>query len=201
MRRVHSECEKQFYKNNTKNLIFTLIALVLVAFLNIALAFMLQYFIEAVEYNSGDLLQKGINLGTIYLVVYWIFSILKRNYKNAYMKKAISQFKDYIFDRMLHKSIAQFGAGESSKFISAFSNDLNSIEVNYLSGSLDLILTTLMFGSAVVAMLYMQWSLAVPVILFSLFCCFVTIKYGERLVVKEKETSEENMGFIAQVNS
>ena len=199
MMRVHSECEKQFYKNNTKNLIFTLIALVLVAFLNIALAFMLQYFIEAVEYNSGDLLQKGINLGTIYLVVYWIFSILKRNYKNAYMKKAISQFKDYIFHRMLHKSIAQFGAGESSKFISAFSNDLNSIEVNYLSGSLDLILTTLMFGSAVVAMLYMQWSLAVPVILFSLICCFVTIKYGERLVVKEKETSEENMGFIAQV--
>lgn len=199
MKRVHSECEKQFYKNNTKNLIFTLIALVLVAFLNIALAFMLQYFIEAVEYNSGDLLQKGINLGTIYLVVYWIFSILKRNYKNAYMKKAISQFKDYIFHRMLHKSIAQFGAGESSKFISAFSNDLNSIEVNYLSGSLDLILTTLMFGSAVVAMLYMQWSLAVPVILFSLICCFVTIKYGERLVVKEKETSEENMGFIAQV--
>lgn len=59
MRRVHSECEKQFYKNNTKNLIFTLIALVLVAFLNIALAFMLQYFIEAVEYNKRGSFTEG----------------------------------------------------------------------------------------------------------------------------------------------
>jgi ABC-type multidrug transport system fused ATPase/permease subunit len=167
--------------------------------MNIAMAFMLQYFIEAVEYKSSDILSKGFSIGNAYLIIYAAFSILKRNYKNTYMRKALSQFKDYIFKRMLDKSISQFGNGTSAKFISAFSNDLTSIEINYLAGTLNLILTVMLFIGGAIASIYIQWKLALPLLAVSLICILFSLKYGEKLVAKEKQTSEENMDFVAQV--
>lgn len=199
MSRVRSECEKQFLKNNKSNFIGSIFSLVLVAVLNVLLAFILQFFIEAVEFRSKDILNKGFIVGTTYLVIYLVFSLMQTKYKNQYMNKAVSQFKDYIFDKMLHKSVSQFGEGESSKFISAFSNDLAAIETNYIAGTLDLILTILLFIGATIAMLFEEWMLAVPVILLSCTFCLFAIRYGEKLVTKEAETSEENMGFVAQV--
>lgn len=199
MGRIKTRCEKQFHKNNQVNFIMTILSLILCTALNIALAFMLQFFIESVEYGSYEILRKGFTLGTAYLIMYAMFSFLQRNYKNAYIRKAISQFKDYIFEKMLSKSISQFGNGASAKFISAFSNDLASIEINYIAGTLNLILTVMFFIGSVIAALYIQWKLAIPILAVSMISIVLSLKYGEKLVEKEKETSEENMDFVAQV--
>lgn len=199
MFRKKSECEKQFMKGNRLNYGMTMASLVLVTMLSILLAFILQIFIEAVELGSMDMIKSGGRIFIIFLVVYGVFSILQRNYKNAYMKNSLSQFKDYVFHKMLDKSIAQFENGMSAKFISAFSNDLNSIETNYLAGSLELIVTLLMFAGASAAMVILEWRLALPVLAVSVVCIILSLKYGRKLVEKENETSEENMGFVAQV--
>lgn len=199
MFRVKSECEKQFYKNNRVNFALTLLSLLLGTLLNTMLAFMTLYFIEAVEKHNEGLLKVGAYISVAYLITYWAFSILRRKYKNAFLNKALSQFKDYIFEKMLHKSVSQFGEGESSKFISAFSNDLASIENNYLVGSLNLILTILQAVAASIALLWIEWKLTLPAIIMAVFCCLFAIQYGKRLVHKEAQTSEENMGFVAQV--
>lgn len=199
MGRIKTECEKQFLKNNKTNFFLTIFSLILCSVMNIAMAFMLQFFIEGVEYESYAILQKGFMIGTAYLLIYAIFSFLQRNYKNTYIRKATSQFKDYIFEKMLSKSISQFGNGASAKFISAFSNDLASVETNYLAGTLNLILTVMLFIGAAIASLYIQWQLALPILTVSLISILLSLKYGERLVVKENETSEENMDFVAQV--
>lgn len=199
MFRKKSECEKQFMKGNRLNYGMTMASLVLVTMLSILLAFILQIFIEAVELGSMDMIKSGGRIFIIFLVVYGVFSVLQRNYKNAYMKNSLSQFKDYVFHKMLDKSIAQFENGMSAKFISAFSNDLNSIETNYLAGSLELIVTLLMFAGASAAMVILEWRLAFPVLAVSVVCIILSLKYGRKLVEKENETSEENMGFVAQV--
>lgn len=199
MGRVKTQCEKQFLRNNKINYIMTIIALNLSSAMSIALAFMLQFFIESVEYDSHAILKKGYTMGTAYLILYAMFSFLQRNYKNSYLRKAMAQFKDYIFERILGKSIARFGDGASAKLISAFTNDLASIESNYLAGTLSLIYTVIIFIASTIAALYIQWQLAIPVLAFSAISILISLKYGEKLVVKEKETSDENMGFVAQV--
>lgn len=199
MFRKKSECEKQFMKGNRLNYGMTMASLVLVTMLSILLAFILQIFVEAVELGSMDMIKSGARIFIIFLVVYGVVSVLQRNYKNAYMRNSLSQFKDYVFHKMLDKSIAQFENGMSAKFISAFSNDLNSIETNYLAGSLELIVTLLMFAGASAAMVILEWRLALPVLAVSVVCIILSLKYGRKLVEKENETSEENMGFVAQV--
>jgi ATP-binding cassette, subfamily B, bacterial len=199
LNRVKTECEKQFLKNNRYYFYMTILALVLCTVLNICMAFMLQYFIEAVEYDSSEIFDKAKTIGVAYLIIYALFSILKRNFQNTYMLKALSQFKNYVFEKMLNKSIAQYENGMSSKFISAFSNDLNSIEANYLRGTLDVILTVMLFIGAAAAAFFIQWSLALPIVAVSIVCILLSLKYGQKLVAKETETSQENMSFVAQV--
>lgn len=199
MRKVKPECMKQFHKGNRFNFTMTLFSLLLASLMNIGMAFMLQYFIEAVEFSDNIILNKGFIITAAYMIIYGSFSFLIKKYRNRYMRSALSQFKNYVFEKILHKSIAQYENGASAKFISAFSNDLNSIETNYLGGTLSLILTILMYVGAVIASIYIKWKLAIPIFIVSLICIMLSLKYGQKLVKKESETSDENMGFVAQV--
>lgn len=199
MKRIKSKCEKQFLKNNKTNFYMSILALLLCSVMNISMAFILAFFIEAVEYGSSEILNKGFMMATVYLLIYSGFRFIQRNYKNTYMSKSLSQFKDYVFEKMLDKSISQFENGASAKFISAFSNDLSSIETNYLGGTLQLILIIMLFIGAAIASLYIEWMLALPILIVSIIFILISLKYGERLVEKEKETSEKNMDFVAQV--
>ena len=196
---MKTECEKQFLRDNWFNYGMTLFALSLTAAMNVLFALMLQYFIEAVELSSDGILNAGLTVVGIYLVVYTLFSVLYRNYKNRYFNQALSQFKDYIFAKMLGKSISQFGNETSSRFISAFSNDLGSIETHYLSGTLELFVTILTFIAAAIMMLALNWILALPVLAVALVCIWLSMRYGKKLVGKEAKTSDENMDFVAQV--
>lgn len=177
----------------------TLFVLSLTAAMNVLFAFMLEYFIEAVELSSTANLKVGLIVVGLYLVAYLLFSVFYRKYKNKYLNQALSQFKDYIFSKMLGKSISQFGNDTSARFISAFSNDLGSIETNYLGGALNLYVIILTFIAAAATMLVMNWMLALPVLIVSLVSIWLSMKYGKRLVGKEEKTSDENMSFVAQV--
>lgn len=196
---MKTECEKQFLHHNLLNYAMTLFALSLTAVMNILFACMLGSFIEAVELSSPIILRKGLVFVGVYLVAYILFSVFYRNYKNRYLNQALSQFKDYIFAKMLHQSISQFENTTSARFISAFSNDLGSIETHYLTGTLNLFVTVLTFASATVTMFAMNWILALPVLAISVICIWLSMKYGEKLVGKETKTSDENTGFVAQV--
>ena len=196
---MKTECEKQFLQNNRFNYAMTLFALSLTAAMNIMFACMLASFIEAVELSSPEILRNGLFFVGVYLVVYILFSVFYRNYKNKYLNQALSQFKDYIFSKILSQSISQFGNTTSARFISAFSNDLGSIETNYLTGTLNLFVTVLTFVAATATMFGMNWMLALPVLTVSIVCIWLSMKYGEKLIGKDAKTSDENMGFVAQV--
>lgn len=196
---MKTECEKQFLRNNRLHFAMTLFALSLTAAMNVLFVFMLAYFIEAVELSSNQILNTGLKVVGVYLMVYLLFSVLYRKFKNKYLNQALSQFKDYIFAQMLSKSISQFGNETSAQFISAFSNDLGSIETNYLTGTLDLFVMMLTFVAAAVTMLVMNWILALPVLTVCIVCIWLSMRYGKRLASKETKTSDENISFVAQV--
>ncbi len=192
-------CKKQFLYGNRINLMMTLLTIVLDAGMRVAMAYMLKYFIESVEKMSTQLLNRALIITAIYMLTYAIIAVYMRNYKNRYLRTALSQYKDCVFSKMLNKSIAEFRGGSSSRLISAFSNDLNSIETHYLIGTLNLIRVGLTYIAAVSTMLVMNWSLGLPVFITSILCTLLSLKYGERLIKKESETSDQNKGFVAQV--
>ncbi|MFY9425819.1 MAG: ABC transporter ATP-binding protein [Caldicoprobacterales bacterium] len=199
MKKGNIECKKQFFKGNRLNFFMTLLTILLYAAMNIAMAFMLKYFIESVEKLSNQLLRRGLIITGSYMLTYAVIAVYMRNYKNRYLRTALSQYKDCVFSKMLNKSISEFRGGVSSRLISAFSNDLHSIENHYLIGSLDLIRVVLAFVAAAVVMIMMNWMVGLTVTVVCIISTLFSLKYGKKLVKKESETSDQNRGFVAQV--
>ena len=131
---------QQFKKDNTKNYICALIGKVIFAVMTVSLSLLLTLFIDAVQYKSKEKLILGWCACGIFLAANLANSMFRRKYQNAYLRNALTQFKNYVFERILNQPISNYASGDTGKFISAFSNDLNSIEQNYLIGELSLLL-------------------------------------------------------------
>ena len=194
-----TECEKQFLKNNKFNYVMTLLSLVISACMDVALAIMLYFFFVAATTGDNTTLLIGTVAGGVFCALYVLCKIIKRRFMNKYLKTALSQFKGYVFEKILDKTISEFRRENSSKFISAFSNDLNSIELNYLVGTIDILGSVFTFVASGLAMLFFDWRIGLAMIVAALLCSFLSMKYGRRLVKKESKTANENMGFIDQV--
>ena len=90
-----------------------------------------------------------------------------------------------MFERLLGKSIGSFGDTSSAQFISAFSNDLSSIEANYLSANINIVTQITTFIGGVIAMAYINWRLMLVVMATSVLPCYVAIKYGNRITARK----------------
>ncbi len=132
------------------------------------------------------------------MIAFLMFSLLKKKYMAQYFRTALSQFKNYIFSKLLSKSISEFQNGTSSKFLSAFSNDLTTIESGYLAGILDIIYTVVMFTAAGSVLIVSNPIYGTPIVILGIIAVTISVRFGSTLVQRENETAEENMGFIAQ---
>lgn len=196
---MKSECRRQFMKGNHFNFAMTVFSLVLASALNISVAFIMKTLIEAMEGRDWSGMFRGLVITLSAVALFLAFSLIQKTFKNRFMKKALTQYKQHVFERVLSKSIGDFGAASSGRLISAFSNDLSSIESNYLGGGTDLIFQLIQFAAAVGAMLFLNPIMTGSVIVVTLVPALLTMRYGSRLTRRERETSDRNEGFVDQV--
>lgn len=196
---MKSECRRQFTRGNHLNFAMTVFSLVLASALNISVAFIMKTLIEAMEGRNWGGMRNGLFLTLSAVVLFLVFSLIQKTFKNRFMKRALTQYKQHVFERVLSKSIGDFGAASSGRLISAFSNDLSSIESNYLGGGVELIFQIIQFAAAVGAMLFLNPIMTGSVIVVTLVPAVLTMRYGSRLTRRERETSDRNEGFVDQV--
>lgn len=192
-------CKRQFYKRNRKNFILTVLCQTVFSIASVSISILMMVTLEAIEFTD----KKRILLAAILLVsilaLYGSFGYLQKIYKNRYMKTALSQFKRHIFEKILGKSIKEFGASTSGRIINAFSNDLASIETHYLDGTLQIIQQCVLFILSVCVMLYLNTVLALCVLGACVVPMGFSLALGRYLAAKERKTSDEGEGFVDQV--
>ena len=192
-------CMKQFWYRNKMNYVLAILAQILISAVNVSLAFVILYFVEAVEYTD----KSRVNLAMIFVGVFLggnlICGWLNRYAKNRYIMQALSQFKDYIFRKIINKSIVDFETTNGSKFLNAFSNDLALIETNYLNGNIQIINLGFSVLIAMLAMLYINPILALCALGAALIPLIFAIVFGTRLAKNEKAASDENESFVDQM--
>lgn len=192
-------CRKQFYNKNKKNLIMTLILQVIVAMFNISIAYFVMILIESMETRNIDIFIKSLKVMVVMLSGFLVSGSLSKFFKNSYIKRALSQLKKYIFEKILDKSIGEFSSGTSGKLLSAFSNDINQIEINYLNGNIMIFYNIVMMSITLVAMAWINLTIMIGVVLACSIPISVSLIFGKKLIVKEKSTSIENASFVDQI--
>lgn len=119
--------------------------------------------------------------------------------KSRFIHRGLAQYKDLAFSRLSQKSIRAFAQEHTGRYLSALTNDTNSIEENYLNRSFLLVSQVLLFFGSLGMMLWYSWKLALATILLSFLPIGVTLATGGKLADREKNVSEENEGYVAML--
>lgn len=193
--------KQQFNKHNKLNLTAAVCLTIIQSFLSIALAFILKALMEIAGGGTLSELVRLLVICIVYLLIYLLITQLANSFTNRYIQKALIQFKETCFERYLKKSITAFQQADEGTYISSLTNDINSIETNYLSARISFFTHLSLLISDIAAMLYLNWKLALCV----LFACFlpflISIIFGSQLAEKEKNVSEGNSAFTSLVKN
>ena len=109
-----------------------------------------------------------------------------------FFTRAMGQYKDYAYSQLLKKNISTFSRESTSTYLSALSNDANSIEVNYLEKLFDLVMDAILCVGAFLMMLWYSPLLTLIALVLSLLPLGASLVAGKHLASREQEVSRKN---------
>lgn len=197
IRRIYMESDlknKMFHKNHL-NYIVAMFAILVNAVLLVAVAVFLQKVMDlAVSGTVKDIYKMAI-AGIVYIVVLDLFLLLERHFRNRFIEKALSQFKEEVFERISRKRISAFQNETTANYLSALTNDVNSIENNYLQSTFTIVVQAFYFVLALSFMIYYDVKLTICVIVLMMLSLVASAFSGGGLAKAEKEVSSQNEQF------
>jgi ATP-binding cassette subfamily B protein len=191
---------RQFYLRNKMMFFLALTSTFLAACANLVISWLMQQIIDAISGVQSQfsileltLICVAITLGLVFMMLLEYHSVPR------FVKKAMRQYKDFAFGEISKKSIHSFNGENTTTYLSALSNDANSIETNYISKIFSLVQQLIMFAGAFAMMLYYSPFLTLVAFLLSLFPVIASMLTGNRLAVREKTVSDKNESFLSMV--
>ncbi len=187
---------KQFYLANKANFAIILIADIADAGVSLAIAYMLQQVLNIA--SDGNLAR--LRTAVLYIVgivaAFLLISLIYMYFLPHYKAKAARQYKNFVYNKLLQKSIVSFGKDGSAAYISALTNDLNDIELNYIENIFDMIRNILLFIGAIAMMLYYAPLLTAIGVGVSLIPLVLSVIMGGMIGKREKAVSDKNGEFV-----
>lgn len=187
---------KKLYNGNKLNFVVLTILSLLSTIPSMVISIMLERIIS-IAYEKD--LQALIDQGIIFLI---LMSALVLGYiiniyiKPKYKKKAMSQYKQNIYNLILEKNISNFSKFETSNYISSLTNDVNYIEENYIFSIFDLINYITLFLASIVIMILYSPILTIIAIGLSILPLICALLVGNKLSSCEKQISDNNASFM-----
>lgn len=189
---------RQFRAGNEANYLLSLAGKALMVVMTISSSLIFTFVVEALEYQSVQKFLYGVGMVAVCVLANMACGLFRRRYQNAYLRRALTQFKNYVFAKILAQPVSRYASGDTAKFISAFSNDLNAIEQNYLIGELNLFAEILSYLATAVVLLVLNLPLGLVLIVSSLLAILVSYRFGGRVVRNETESMAKASDFVAQ---
>ena len=182
---------RELFRKNRFSFGMTFLAAILCAAAELVISWLVK---EVPDLISGDC---PYSFGTLLLVAAGAFALLflgmamDRAFLSRFRSRAMQQYRAYAFDRLLEKGIQAFSGENTALYISALSNDVNTIERDFVDPLQGMVQTALTFVGALGLMLWFNPLLTVIAIGFSLLPIAVSIVLGDRASRAEKVVSDK----------
>ncbi len=189
---------RKLYAGNHCLFVAAIITGALVNSINLVLSVMMQKILDAAS-GVGDSLQSlGIGCAAIILGFLLIFEIFRRA-RAGFIRRAMTQYKEFVFGELTRKSIGTFSAENTSTYISALTNDTASIQSNYLENTFELLGQLISFFGSIALMLWYSPILTLVSILLSLLPMILSILTSGNLPALEQQVSTQNETFVGTI--
>lgn len=189
---------KQFYKGNIIYFIFAWCGYLLDAIGALLISWLIQQLIDLIGgYETGfTLLQLAIITVALIGLIAVSYLIICHS-KPQFITRGISQYKEYVFSELTKKNISAFSGENSSTYISALTNDIQTIEQGYLWKTFTIIDTLLPFIGAMAMMIWYSPLLTLIAIGLSLLPMVASILTGNKVAAKTKQVSARNEAYTS----
>ncbi|MCI8915255.1 MAG: ABC transporter ATP-binding protein [Oscillospiraceae bacterium] len=190
---------RAFYQNNHLRFVLAMLLTVLSFPGNLIGSWLLGEVIDVVAAGDLDWLRRTLVFTVIFLVVMFLTSVGMYWTKSSFTHKALTRYKSLAFRNLSEKSISAFSRENTGRYISVLTNDVNSVEENYLKRTFLLVYHVLLFFGSLGMMFWYSPILATATIVLSLFPLAGALLMGKELAAREKAVSDKNEGFVAQL--
>ncbi len=197
---LRKEYTSQFYRKNHIVYLLAMLSAIGSICLNFGITWLLQQILDTISLvpESLSILTLSILTGVL-IVLFVAFKLLSYWTEPEYLRRAMVQYKDYSFDKLTKKNLAAFRRESSSEYLSSFSNDMNTIETNYLKSQFEIVVNMIALLGSIVMML---WYNPIMTIIASGFCLLpvlASLFTGKKLENAGKQVSLNNAGFLASL--
>ena len=146
---------KQFYKGNVVYFIFALFTTLLGAIGALLVSWLIQQLIDLIGgYETGFTLLQLTVITLVLIGGIAVANLISYYSKPKFITRGISQYKEYVFGELTRKNISAFSSENSSTYISALTNDIQTIEQGYLWNTFSMLDSLLTFFGAMVLMVW-----------------------------------------------
>ena len=190
---------KELFRNNKFNLVMTVLAAFLAAVSELVISWTIKGISDLI---SGD---TTIRFGTLLFIAGIGFALmliawaLDLTFLSRFRARAMQQYRKYVFDRLLEKGIQAFSGENSARYLSALSNDANTIEQDYVRMLQNTIQVGITFVGALGMMLWYSPLLTLIAIGFSLLPIIVSVVLGNKAAVAEKNVSDSKERYTGML--
>lgn len=197
-RALRRELEGCFFRGNLPALIISVLCMLLLTGVNLVAAWLMQQLVDIVV--SG-----GSGMGGILLTFAAAFAVfilaydVQRYTCAAFVRRAVVQYKNFAFSGILERSVSFVSQENSAKFISILTNDVASIETNYLAKVFTLVMELAGFVGALGMMLWYSPILTAAAAVLALLPVGASLLCGDRLARCEAEVSAKNESYVETV--
>lgn len=191
----------QFFYKNIPNFCLAVFAALAAGSLNLILSWIIQQLMDTAAGKSGALSFRTLLLISAGFVLLCAgLSLLNYASQPRFLERAMRQYKDFAFKKLIEKSISSFRDESAAGYLSALTNDAASIETNYLAQMLAMITKAVTFVGALLLMCrysLLMTAIAAGLTVLSLIASLLT---GSRLQAVESRVSERNGEFTAALS-
>ncbi len=189
---------KQFYKGNVVYFIFALFTTLLGVIGALLVSWLIQQLIDLiVGYETGFTLLQLTVITLVLIGGIAVANLISYYSKPKFITRGISQYKEYVFGELTKKNISAFSSENSSTYISALTNDIQTIEQGYLWNTFSMLDSLLTFVGAMVLMVWYSPLLTLVAIGLSLLPLIASILTGNKVSMEEKKVSDRNEAYTS----
>ncbi len=190
---------RAFYQGG--KLLFTaaLLTSALMVLMHLMASWMLGEIIDIIALEDLDRLWNLLKLTAVFCAVFFGVQLCSARTRSAFIRQALTGYKSLAFSRLSQKRISAFSQESTGRYLSILTNDVNTLEENYLNHFFDLVFHGVMFISTLIMMFWFSPALTIAAILLCLLPLATALLMGQPLAALEKTVSDQNEGFVARV--
>ncbi len=188
-----------FYKENRIFLGLTFVMLVLDTGVNLWISFLLQKITDISIDGTLESLNKILFITVLSFFFMGLIWMIKRFVLSKFLYNALRQYKNAVFQQIVSKNMQSFMKEPTAKYISALTNDVASIETNYLKGLLELFVEVIGFFGALLLMLYYSPLLTGIAMALAMVPVVVSVVCSNKIKSAEIFISNQNEHFVSMV--